>query len=265
MQTTLAVTALLMGLAGGPHCLAMCGTACAAIGRSVGAIQIARIDAARAPKAAQSTLALWAFQAGRVIGYSAMGGVAAASMQGLGWLSTQSAALRPVWTLFHVAVALMGLTLLWQARQPAWLEDSARKVWQSVRAFTGNVGVGPAGQINKHPNTAAPLLMGMLWSLLPCGLLYSALLVAAMSNGIAEGALVMALFAIGSGTSLMAGPWLWLKLRPKLSANGSSVRQRQNTGGQWAIRIAGLALFATSAWALWMGLVHNTAPWCAVP
>ncbi|HEY9223554.1 MAG TPA: sulfite exporter TauE/SafE family protein, partial [Variovorax sp.] len=29
MQTALLGTALLMGLAGGPHCIAMCGAACA--------------------------------------------------------------------------------------------------------------------------------------------------------------------------------------------------------------------------------------------
>jgi hypothetical protein len=32
--------------------------------------------------------------------------------------------------------------------------------------------------------------------------------------------------------------------------------------GDWGVRLAGLALAASSLWALWMGLVHNTAPWC---
>ena len=225
MQTALAATALLMGLAGGPHCVAMCGAACAGIGRS---------------STGTNTRSMWIFQAGRVLGYSALGGVAAASMQGLGWLSVQSAALRPVWTLFHVAAALLGLMLLWRARQPVWLEDGARKVWSRVRSVTqGSVG-------------AAPLLLGVLWALLPCGLLYSALLVAALSSSALEGAAVMALFALGSSVSLMAGPWLWLRLRKPGS-------------GQWAIRLAGLALLTTSVWALWMGLVHNTAPWCLTP
>jgi hypothetical protein len=31
------------------------------------------------------------------------------------------------------------------------------------------------------------------------------------------------------------------------------------------VRLAGLALAASSGWALWMGLVHNTAPWCITP
>lgn len=224
MLTTLAVTALLMGLAGGPHCIAMCGAACAGIGRSSGD---------------KNTRSLWAFQAGRVVGYSALGGLAAASMQGLGWLSVHSAALRPVWTLFHVAAALLGLMLLWQARQPIWLENAARKVWSRVRSVTS----GSRG--------GTPLLLGVLWALLPCGLLYSALLVAALTSSVVEGVAVMALFALGSGVSLMAGPWLWLRLR------------RQGSG-RWAVRLAGLALFVTSLWALWMGLAHNTAPWCLI-
>ena len=232
MEITLAATALLMGLAGGPHCVVMCGAACAGIGRT---------------QMGQSTSALWVFQAGRLLGYSALGGLAAASMQGLGWLSVQSAALRPVWTLFHVAAALLGLMLIWQARQPIWLENSARKVWRSVSSMTGQF---------KNANSRLALapvgLLGVLWALLPCGLLYSALLVAAMTSSAARGAGVMALFALGSSVSLMAGPWLWLRLR----GQGS---------GQWAVRIAGLALLASSVWALWMGLVHNTAPWCLNP
>jgi hypothetical protein len=225
MQTSLAVTALLMGLAGGPHCIAMCGAACAGIGQAAGA---------------RRSEALWTFQLGRVLGYAALGALAAASIQGLGWLTIQSAALRPVWTLFHVAAMLLGLLLLVRAQQPVWLESAARRLWNGARALAAGRGRG------------APLVVGMLWALLPCGLLYSALLVAAMTSSAVEGAAVMALFAAGTAVSMMAGPWLWLRLR--------------GTGtGDWGVRLAGLALAASSAWALWMGLVHDAAPWCATP
>jgi sulfite exporter TauE/SafE len=173
-----------------------------------------------------------------------MGALAAASMQGLGWLSVHSASLRPVWSLLHVAAALLGLMLLVQARQPVWLELGARHVWSRIRSALNRPG--------KPASPTVPLVLGVAWSLLPCGLLYSALLVAALSANPAEGAGVMALFAVGSGLSLMAGPWLWLRLR----GPGS---------GQWAIRLAGAALLASSAWALWMGLVHDAAPWCITP
>lgn len=222
MQNSLALTGLLMGLAGGPHCIAMCGAACAGIGR------------AAAPRGIR---AMWMFQFGRVLGYSAVGALAAASMQALGWLTVQSAALRPVWTLLHVAAIVLGLLLLWRAEQPIWLEHVGKAIWTRARSWVGRSGSG------------APLVLGTVWSLLPCGLLYSAVMVAAMTAQPLEGAVVMALFAAGTSLSLMAGPWLWLRLR----GAGS---------GQWGVRLAGLALVLSSSWAIWMGLVHDTAPWC---
>ena len=225
MQISLAITALVMGLAGGPHCIAMCGAACAGLGQAAGE---------------RRTQAMWAFQLGRLLGYSALGGLAAATVQGLGWLTTQSAALRPVWTMLHVAAFLLGILLLVQARQPLWLDTAASRLWVKVRAF------------NQRWGMAAPAVVGVLWALMPCGLLYSALMVAALSNDVWSGAAVMALFALGSSLSLWAGPWLLLRL-------GSL------GDGRWGMRLAGLALAGLSAWALWMGLVHDQAPWCVTP
>lgn len=223
MQSSLALTALLMGLVGGPHCVAMCGAACAGMAQAAGP---------------NKNRAIVGFQLGRVIGYSALGALAAASMQGLGWLTIQSAALRPVWTLFHIGAVLLGLVLLARAQQPVWLETAGRAIWARAR----KAGAG-----------RAPLVLGMLWALLPCGLLYSALLVAVLSANPIGGAAVMASFALGTSVTMTAGPWLWLKLR------GASPDQ-----GAWGMRLAGLALAASSGWALWMGLAHNTAPWCVV-
>ena len=134
----------------------------------------------------------------------------------------------------------MGLALVVLAQQPVWLETGARRIWTKVRSATQSMGL------------AAPLGLGVAWALLPCGLLYSALMVAALAGSVAGGAAVMAVFAIGSGVSLWAGPWLLLRL-------GSNGR------GAWSMRIAGLALMAVSAWGLYMGLVHDQAPWCVVP
>ena len=222
MQTSLATTALFMGLVGGPHCIAMCGAACAGIGRAAGV---------------RSTSAMWTFQLGRVLGYASLGALAAASMQGLGWLTVQSSALRPVWSMFHVGMVVLGLMLMWKAQQPVWMEQAGKKLWARVRGLVSNKGA------------VAPLFIGAVWTFLPCGLLYSALLVAALAGGALEGALVMALFAMGTSVSMMLGPWLWLRLRG-------------NRNGDWGVRLAGLALALSSGWALWMALAHNTAPWC---
>ena len=225
MQSSLALTALLMGLAGGPHCVAMCGAACAGLGQAAGE---------------QRVQALTAFQVGRLTGYSLLGALAAMSVQGLGWLTTQSAAIRPLWTLLHLAAMALGLLLMLQARQPVWLDQSARRLWTKVRQFHARRGA------------LAPLLVGVFWALMPCGLLYSALMVAALTGHALDGAMTMALFALGSSVSLWAGPWLWLRL--------------QTLGdGAWGMRLAGLTLFAVSAWGLWMGLVHDQAPWCVTP
>ena len=225
MNFSLAVTALILGLAGGPHCIAMCGAACAGIGQ------------AAAPRT-QAALAL--FQLGRLIGYGLLGLLAAASMQGLGWLSVHTAALRPIWIMIHAAAIVIGLVLLTLGRQPLWLDSGARRVWARVRAGVNRWGL------------AAPLTIGVAWALLPCGLLYSALMNAALTGRAMWGAVVMLLFAVGSGVTLWLGPWLLLRF----GVNGRSV---------WGMRLAGLALVVTAGWGLWMGLMHSQAPWCAVP
>ena len=224
MQTSLALTALIMGLAGGPHCVAMCGAACAGMGQVAGA---------------QQNRALLSFQVGRFVGYGLMGGLAALSVQALGWLTVESAALRPVWSMLHVAAVVLGLLLVWQAKQPVWLDQSAQHLWSKIRGLNANSG------------KVAPLIVGILWAFMPCGLLYSALMVAALTGNALEGALTMACFALGSGLSLGFAPWLLLKLKSW-------------GDGAWGIRLAGLTLALTSGWGLWLGLVHNQAPWCVV-
>jgi hypothetical protein len=196
LTLTLALTALAMGLAGGPHCVAMCGAACGGV---------ARLDA----RSTARGLAL--FQAGRLVGYTALGAVAGASVQGMGWLGTQVAALRPVWTMFHAAALLLGLAMLYLARQPHWLDATGKRVWVAVRNRVPAGGAAGAGGIAG---------LGALWAFMPCGLLYSALLVAALSGSAAGGAAVMALFAVGSGMVLAAGPWLWLRVRGMGQATG---------------------------------------------
>lgn len=223
MPGAVLLSALLMGLAGGPHCVAMCGAACAGIGRL--------------ESGGRRNGGAWQFQLGRLAGYSALGALAAGSIDGLGWLTRHAAAIRPVWTLFHVTAALLGLLLLWQARQPIWLEQAARSVWSRVRSLGSRYGRG------------APLALGAAWAFMPCGLLYSALLLASLSGDALQGAAAMGAFAIASGVSLLAAPRIL-----------QTVRSRSR--GDWGMRLAGLALFGTSAWALWMGLAHDAAPWC---
>lgn len=225
MSWTLAGTAFAMGLVGGPHCIAMCGAACGGVIRGVGAPPVR---------------GMWTFQGGRLLGYSLAGAVAGLAFQSLAWLSQNTAALRPVWTVFHLAVLAWGLMLLAQARQPAWVETAGRSVWQKVRPMAQRRG-GLA-------------MTGALWAFMPCGLLYSALLVASLSGGPLEGAVCMALFAVGSGISLGLAPTALRRLQDM----GNRLRKDSGT------RIAGLLLAATAAWALWMDVAHRVAQWCGL-
>ncbi|MDI9332137.1 MAG: sulfite exporter TauE/SafE family protein [Alphaproteobacteria bacterium] len=226
MLENLLLTAALMGWAGGPHCLVMCGAPCTAVAR------------AGAP---HSTAALAWFQLGRLLGYSILGAMAAAAMQGLGWLTVYSAALRPVWSLFHAFALVMGLWLIWRAELPIWAQALGRFTWQRIQVWARRLG---------SARVVAPLLTGVLWALLPCGLLYSALVVAALAAHPAQGAGVMAVFALSSGAVLTLGPWVLLRW-------GYHIRV-PNVG----MRLAGSALSLSAGAALYLGLFRNQAPWC---
>lgn len=243
MSGTVAWTALVMGLLGGSHCLAMCSAPCSAV---VGAAQKSAggLDAQAQPVrwkksgGAQPWLRTVAFHLGRIAGYAALGAMAAWAMDSLAWVTQQTMALRPVWTLMHVAILAWGLMMIVQSRQPAWIEQAGRSVWGRVQPLLGS-STGVAGA-------------GALWAFMPCGLLYSALLVAALSGGPAQGAWTMALFAVGSGLWLVGGPMAWHWIRQRLG----------NLRGNWGTRISGALLCGVAVWALWMDLVYKPSLWC---
>jgi sulfite exporter TauE/SafE len=215
----LLAAAALAGLAGGPHCIAMCGAPCAAVG-------------------GQRVRRALAFQAGRLIGYATLGALVSASVGVLQWAATHTALLKPLWGMLHVAVLLLGASLLWLGTQPAWVERGATQVWRALRVRTLSL------------DTARwPLAAGALWALLPCGLLYAALMLAALADTPQGGAAVMAVFALTSGAVLQSGAALLRKL-------GFGA-------GRWGVRLAGVGLIAASAWALGHGLWPAFAAWCA--
>jgi len=220
METPLVATTFFMGLAGGPHCIAMCGAACGGIQNTTAGIHI------------------WKFHTGRLIGYATLGAIAAASVNTLAWVSEQTLALHPLWTFFHVLVFVWGLMLLLFARQLSLADQLGRRIWVQVRKVSLLSGGG--------------VLTGMLWALMPCGLLYSALLIASLNANAINGAFSMATFAIGTSVSLVVGPWFWFKLRNGLKWLGDAT----------SMRLAGLFLVIIAGWAIWMDVMHQTKVWC---
>ena len=223
MDGALLVSALLMGLAGGPHCAAMCGAACSAV-------------AGRGGPLSDRMLAL---HAGRIAGYAAGGALAAASVSTLAGFAAAAPMLRPLWGMVHVAAIALGIWLLLKGRAPGWLSAPAPQLARlgdsrPVRVFRSLPGPARAG------------LIGACWTAMPCGLLQSALLVAALASGPLPGAAVMASFALASTLGLWRAQGLWAGL------------SRADEGRRFAalsVRTAGVLLAGSSAFALWHGMV----------
>lgn len=243
MNQALLLSAVLMGLAGTPHCLAMCGAACTAASGGGQPAPLAMLHL------------------GRLLSYAAAGAVAAASVGALAALGQAVSVLRPLWTLVHAAALVLGLYLLWQGRQPAWLERLGRR-----RATVHTVQVSGAGAWR----TLGPPLrsggLGLAWAAWPCGLLQSALLVAALANTPVQGAVVMVAFGTASALGLVAGPVVWRRLSGGAASGaavaGSVVSATSAVSATWAVRLAGLALAGASAWAMGHGVWQQVAAWC---
>ena len=236
MDQALILSAVLLGLAGTPHCLAMCGAGCTA---AAGGGQGGR---------------LLAFHGGRLLAYAAAGAVAAASVGSLATLGQAAGVLRPLWTLVHVAALALGLFLLWQGRQPGWMEGLGRA---RSRVHNHEVQHRPGERWQAVRGPARSAGVGLAWVAWPCGLLQSALLVAALANSPTAGAAVMAGFAAASAAGLVLGPALWWRFVGRRIGGGGVL-----ASPAMAVRWAGAALALASAWALGHGLWMRVIAWC---
>ncbi|MFZ5550989.1 MAG: sulfite exporter TauE/SafE family protein [Pseudomonadota bacterium] len=233
MTGALALTALLMGLAGSAHCLSMCAAPAAAGVRACGG----------SPR-----VGWMAYHGGRILGYMLAGGLAAASVGAVSRWSEWSPALRPVWAVLHVAALALGLWLLVRGRQPAWLERLGRS--------TPVVTQPGADGWQRISGPAKAGALGLAWVAWPCGLLQSALVVAALANDAAGGATVMLVFALASAPALGVAPWLWARWT---ATSGRTVSAGVQAG---AIRMAGALLAGASAWALGHDAISQLVAYC---
>jgi len=185
-----------------------------------------------------------AFHLARLAGYALVGGLAASSVAALATWSQLAPALRPLWVLLHAAAGALGLWLLVMARQPGWMSNLGRVP-------------SPAAEGGWQP-MAAPLraaASGSLWVAWPCGLLQSALVVAAMASQAWNGAAAMAGFALASSPGLVLGPWVW---RHMMRDGDGAAWER------WMARGAGAMLLVMSAWALGHDVWHQVAMFCGL-
>lgn len=196
------VAALLLGLLGSlGHCVGMCGAIMLLLGRGqpVGARQ----------------LALAHF--GRVTTYALLGG--GAGLLGLAARASHGAhahghAAAPAGlTLAQGGLALLvaaaalyqALALLGRVSSPEILLAGLTRRWgRAMRGAGGVAGRGPLGLY----------ATGLLWGLLPCGLVLTALLTAVVAGSPLGGMATMALFGLGTLPAHIGVGWLARRLAP---------------------------------------------------
>lgn len=170
-------SALLLGLMGSTHCLGMCGGISAALGAAAGA---------------QRRVMAVAYNLGRILCYALLGLIAGSVVAGFGellqlWMPGVGKILRSLAALLVIG---MGLFIAGWWLGISRIETAGSGVWRRIQPLVKRF-LPP-----RSPFDA--LMLGGLWGLLPCGLVYSSLSWAATAGAPLESALLMAGFGLGT-------------------------------------------------------------------
>ena len=175
--------ALVAGLAGSLHCLGMCGGIAGALG----------LRASRSP-GLPGAAHVAAHHLGRLTSYALAGAAAGGAGASLGALIDPGRVGPWLRIAAGAFIILIGLRIAFRWNVLAGLERLGGRLWRRVAPAAGRL-AGDSG-------LTASFGLGALWGFLPCGLVYSMLLLAAMSGSAAGGALVMAAFGLGTLPSM---------------------------------------------------------------
>lgn len=230
----LMISGLLTGLFGSLHCLGMCGGL-------VTAFSMPRNKTVLQPNAvAVSRMAdgsLLQRHAGRLLGYALLGAVSG----GLGAATQVLSQLLPVqqalYLLAQCMMLALGLYVMGYTGLLAPIERGGALLWQRLQPhFALHLRTASA---NRDSGIGSRLLSGMLWGLMPCGMVYAMLATALVSGGALQGALLMLAFGLGT--------------LPMLLAAGATLKHLQQLRHSLlARRIAGAVLMAFAL----QGLLH---------
>ncbi len=177
----LLVSALILGLLGGGHCLGMCGGL-------MGALTLAIPPEQRSRR----LQLLLAYNLGRILSYALAG-----LLLGLaGWVVAGSQAEVIMRTLAALLLIAMGLYLAGWWSGLTRIEALGRGLWRHIQPLTRRF----------MPVTSIPkaVVLGSLWGWLPCGLVYSTLLWASSQGNAVNSALLMLAFGLGTWPVLLA-------------------------------------------------------------
>jgi len=177
----LLVSALILGLLGGGHCLGMCGGL-------MGALTLAIPPERRA----QRLRLLLAYNLGRILSYAAAGLIIGLA----GWALASSPAAKLLRVIAGLLLIAMGLYLAGWWSGLTRVEALGRGLWRHLQPV--------AKRLLPVASVPRALLLGALWGWLPCGLVYSTLLWAASQGDVLHSGLLMLAFGLGTWPVLIA-------------------------------------------------------------
>lgn len=177
----LLVSALILGLLGGGHCLGMCGGL-------MGALTLAIPPEQRGHR----LRLLFAYNLGRILSYTCAG-----LLLGLaGWAVANGPAATGLRMIAALLLIAMGLYLAGWWSGLTRIEALGRGLWRYLQPI--------ASRLLPVSSLPRALLLGSLWGWLPCGLVYSTLLWAASQGDALDSAALMLAFGLGTWPVLLA-------------------------------------------------------------
>jgi sulfite exporter TauE/SafE len=177
----LLLSALILGLLGGGHCLGMCGGLMSALTLAI-----------PAERRAQRFQLLLAYNLGRIFSYAAAG-----LLLGLaGWALNNSPAAMLLRIIAALLLVAMGLYLAGWWSGLTRIEALGRGLWRYIQPLTR--------RFMPVTNWPRALILGGLWGWLPCGLVYSTLLWASSQGNALDSAALMLAFGLGTLPVLLA-------------------------------------------------------------
>ncbi len=177
----LLLSALILGLLGGGHCLGMCGGLMGALTLAIPAEQRSR-----------RLRLLLAYNVGRISSYALAG-----LLLGLaGWAVGNSPAAMLLRMIAGLLLVSMGLYLAGWWSGLTRIERIGQGLWRHLQPL--------ARRLMPVSTLPRALLLGAIWGWLPCGLVYSSLLWAASQGSAVESSLLMLAFGLGTLPVLLA-------------------------------------------------------------
>ncbi len=219
-------TAWLAGLLGSGHCLGMCGGIAAA--RSV-----AQERGGQSGQSQSRWLKPLHFNLGRITTYSILGAAVGGITGAVGTLSGLQQWGLILRLLTALLIFLIGCQYLFRIAVLAWIERTGAKAWRLITN---------SGQRLRTGHSSA-FIQGLYWGGLPCGLVYTLLLMAASSGSWYAGAAVMAAFGLGTLPAMLA-----------TSTAAPTLLQWQRTPHIRAI--IGIAMLLFAVWTAVFALMH---------